>query len=256
MTACKARCSNGGEEMGAARDAKIAQLTIGEILTEFLAEQRERLSTKTFARYREVIGLFTSSLNNYACQGLSQGDAELFNRLNDAQGDERREFCEIFGPDQILSNVREFLGYFMIRKVIAGPELKRAAGTMTKALARWLAQKGYVTEEAAANGAAEGARAARNLPTVEALARRLMEYAERNRPSIENDQDALEDHFTIHRVEPGQIWLEAMDGNEIGPIALPPALARQCKVGWEIAGTVGRTRHKWKLLEVWNVYPN
>ncbi len=83
-----------------------------------------------------------------------------------------------------------------------------------------------------------------------------MEYAERQRPIPESDEDALEDHFTIHRVEPGQIWLEAMEGSEIGPIALPPALARQCKVGWEIAGTVGRTRDRWKLLEVWNVYPN
>ncbi len=50
----------------------------------------------------------------------------------------------------------------MIRKVSAGAEFKRAAGAVTKALARWLAQKGYVAEEAAAEGAAEGARAARD----------------------------------------------------------------------------------------------
>ncbi len=130
--------------MEAARDMKIAQPTIDEVLTEFLAEQKERLSAKTLARYQEVIGLLTSSLNNYAYQALSQADADLFNRLYDAQGDEHREFCEIFGPDKILPNLGEFLGYFMVRKVIAGRELKRAAGTVTKALARWLAQKGYV----------------------------------------------------------------------------------------------------------------
>ena len=242
--------------MEAAGDSRITQITISEVLTEFLAEQQPRLSEKTFARYRQVIGLLTSSLNSYAYQTLCQGDAELFNRLYDAQGDEHREFCEIFGPDQILPNLREFLRYFMVRKVSAGAVFKRAAGAVTKALARWLAQKGYVAKEAAAEGAAAGARAARDLPQAETLACRLMEYAERQRLSVENDEDALEDHFTIQRVERGQIWLEAMDGSELRPIGLPPVLARQCKVGWEIAGAVGRTRGRWKLLEVWNVYPH
>jgi hypothetical protein len=52
-----------------------------------------------------------------------------------------------------------------------------------------------------------------------------------------------------------RIWLEAMDGSELDPIALPPDLARQCKVGWETAA-VSQARGRWKLLEVWNVYPN
>ncbi len=52
-----------------------------------------------------------------------------------------------------------------------------------------------------------------------------------------------------------RIWLEAMDGSELDPIALPPDLARQCKVGWEIAA-VSQARGRWKLLEVSNVYPD
>ena len=242
--------------MEAAGGRETAELTIGEVLTEFLAEQQDRLSAKAFARYRQVIRLLTDSLNNYAYQGLSQRDAELFNRVYNAQGDEHHEFCEIFGPDQIAPNLREFLGYFMVRKVSAGAEFKRAAGAVTKALAQWLAQKGYVPEEAAAEGAAAGGRAASDLPKAETLACRLMEYAERQRPSVANDQDVLEDHFTIHRVEHGRIWLKAMDGSELGPIALPPVLARQCKVGWELAGAVSQVHGRWKLLEVWNVYPN
>jgi len=236
--------------------SQIAQPTIGELLAEFLGEEQKRLSVKTFTRYRQVIGLLTDSLNNYAYQALSQSDAELFNRLYNAEGDEHREFCEIFGPEHILPNIGEFLGYFMIRKVSTGGEFKRAAGTVIKALAGWLAQKGYVAREAAAEGAAKGARATHDLPRAEALACRLMEYADRQRHSDEDDEGALEDHFTIRRVERGQIWLEAMDGNELGPIAIPPALAHQCKVGWEIAGAVGRMRSGWRLLEVWNVYPN
>jgi hypothetical protein len=241
--------------METASDREIALPTIAKVLSGFLAEQQKRLSAKSFSRYRLVIGLLTDSLNNYAYQALSESDAELFNRLYNAEGNEHREFCEIFGPDLILPNIGEFLGYFMIRKVLAGAELKRAAGTVTKTLARWLAEKGYVSEQEAAEGAAEGEQAARDLPRAEALARQLMEYTERHGQGAEDDEGAVEDHFTIKRVEPGRIWLEGMDGSELGPIALPPALARQCKVGWAIAGAVGQVRGRWKLLEVWNVYP-
>jgi hypothetical protein len=39
------------------------------------------------------------------------------------------------------------LGYFMVRKVIAGPSLLRTAGTVTKKLAAWLAAQGYADAE-------------------------------------------------------------------------------------------------------------
>ena len=52
----------------------------------------------------------------------------------------------------------------MIRKVIAAAELKRAAGTVTEALARWLAGKAYVSSQEGEGGVARGAQATRNLP--------------------------------------------------------------------------------------------
>jgi hypothetical protein len=42
-------------------DGQIAQPTIAVVLAEFLAEQEKRLAAKTFARYRQVIGLLTNS---------------------------------------------------------------------------------------------------------------------------------------------------------------------------------------------------
>lgn len=56
-----------------------------------------------------------------------------------------------------------FLGYFMIRKVMAGQELARAAGTVTKKLSKWLAAKGCISEEEAQDGADEGVKAVRDL---------------------------------------------------------------------------------------------
>ena len=61
----------------------------------------------------------------------------------------------------------------MIRKVMAGQDLKRAAGTVTKKLSTWLAAQGHVAENEAQEGADLGAEAARDLPKAERAARIL-----------------------------------------------------------------------------------
>jgi len=52
----------------------------------------------------------------------------------------------------------------MIRKVMAGEELLRAAGTVTKKLARWLGDRQLVDTAAAAVAAERAGDAARDLP--------------------------------------------------------------------------------------------
>ncbi len=172
-------------------------------------------------------------LNGYAYQSLGEADAELFHRPFNAEGADHREFCDIFGPEHILPHVGEFLGYFMVRKVIAGRELLRAAGTVTKKLARWLTEKGYASAADAAEAAERGAAAARDLPEAEELASRLHDFAETQERGDEEDE--IEDHFTLTRVEHGRIWLEGLlDGREVGPIAVPEEISRRCQVGWTI----------------------
>ncbi|MBI4481326.1 MAG: hypothetical protein HY652_00410 [Acidobacteria bacterium] len=142
----------------------------------------------------------------------------------------------------------------MIRKVIAGKELLRAAGTVTKKLAAWLAEKGYVKAEEAEEAAERGGAAARDLPKAEELASLLHEFAENQERGEEDDE--IEDHFMLTRVEPGRLWLEGMlDGRELGPLEVPEEISRRCKVGWSISGVVGRAGRRWRLVEAWNVYP-
>jgi hypothetical protein len=229
--------------------------TIAEVLAEFVGEQENRLAPKTFTNYRHVVQLLEHCLNSYASQSLEKTDARRFERLFNAKGSEHREFCQVFGPEHILPNVSEFLGYFMVRKVMAGKDLLRAAGTVTKKLARWLAAKGYAGGDDVEEAAGRGAAAARDLPKAEELATRLHDFAaNQERGDQENE---VEDHFAITRVEPGKIWLTGMlDGRELGPIALPDEIARFCKVGWTISGAVGRLRKRWLLVEAWNVYPD
>ena len=81
---------------------------------------------------KRVIGLLQDRLNGYAYQSLAEAGAKLFDRFYNATGAAHREFCEIFGPEHILPNVGELLGYFMVRKLFGGKETLRAAGTVTK----------------------------------------------------------------------------------------------------------------------------
>lgn len=145
------------------------QLTISEILAEYLRMERGRLAPKTHARYTEVIVLFTQSLNGYAANSLSQFDRARFDKLFNAEGEQHREFCDMFGPEHILENVGEFLNYFMVGKVMAGADTLRASGTVMKKLAKWLAERDYVGTDDAALTIAQGADAAQSTGRRKAL---------------------------------------------------------------------------------------
>ena len=151
--------------------------------------------------------------------------ARVFERLQRATGDAQREFCQIFGPEHILPNVSEFLGYFMIRKVMARRALLRAAGTVTKRLAAWLAEQDYVDAEAAELAKERGTEAARELPKADELATRRQTLADGWANPDAADQ--IEDHFQITRIEPAKIWLTGLiDGRECGLIQLPEEISR------------------------------
>lgn len=233
---------------------EIAKPSIAEVLAQFLVDQRERLAPRTFVQYEHVVELLTQSLDGYAYQSLDELDAKLFDRLYNAEGNEHREFCEIFGPAHILPNVGPFLDYFMVRKVIAGKDLLRAAGTVTKRLVTWLVEKGYARVEDASDAAERGAAAARDLPKARELAFRLRRFADGQERGDEADE--VEDHFTITRVGRDKVRLEGMlDGRELGPIDVPDDISRRCKVGWTISGVVGRVGKRWRIVEAWNAYP-
>ena len=231
----------------------VAGPTISEVLAAYLADEKARLAAKTYGLYADVIELLQHSLNRYAANSLDEGEYELWEELFNAEGDEHREFCEIFGPEHILPNIGEFLNYFMVSKVMAGQDLLRASGTVTKKLAKWLADKGYATAEQAEDTVERGTDAARDLPMAEKLTALLYELT--SNKYIPDDTD-IEDRFEIERVESGKIWLKGFDdGRLLGPISLPSRATKLCRVGWTISGAVRETGKKWVLVEAWKVYP-
>lgn len=226
--------------------------TIDTVLDEFLAEQQERLSVRTFRNYEEVLELLRHSLNGYGPNDLDARERGRWERAYDA-GDEEA-FCHLFGPERVPGHIGEFLGYFMVRKVFAGQELLKASGTVTRRLVRWLEARGLIDEDAAGGAAERAQGAARDLPSAHRLGQLLHDVAAAT-PQFDSeelpDENWVEDHLAITDVEPGRIWFE--DG--VGPIEVPRAASDLAQPGWSLFVTAARTGGRWNLLEVGFVYP-
>ena len=223
-------------------------VTIDHVFEEFLAEQKPRLSRSTLSKYDGILDLLRSCLENY----WPGHDQEEYDRITKAGG----TFCGTFGPEEIVGGLSEFLGYFMPHKVVAGKDTMKAAGTVTKKLVKWLAEKGYVKDDEGLELAEERAGdAARDLPASQDALDLLEAYVNEHAPA--RYSRTIEDHFSITRVERGRLWLEPfMSGDrEIGPVPVPGEVSDLCKVGWEISGVAAKTATGWRLAEVWKVSP-
>jgi hypothetical protein len=228
-----------------------ASATIDEALSAFLAEQRERLSARTFRNYADVIELLRHSLDGYAHSSLDDDELRRFEQAFD--GGDEHAFCRLFGPEKIPEHLGEFLGYFMVRKVMGGQELLKASGTVTAKLTRWLKAHGHINDDHAGDALERARVAARDLPAADRLGRLLHDVAARA-PQIDPDSiadaDWVEDQLAISDVQPGLICFEGA----IGPFAVPRAVSDLARPGWLVSITAARSAERWQLLEVGFVY--
>lgn len=226
--------------------------SIDTVLAEFLAEQRQRLAVSTYRRYGRIVELLRMCLNNYCYQSLTGAEAERWRSAYDA-GDEEA-FTRLCGPQQIVENYGEFLGYFMIRKVAASQEELRAAATVTKRLARWLARHGYVDEDAADAAHGRATEAGRDLPRADKLGEYLYRLARQTHLPVDPDDFAdenwVEDYLSITRVEDGRLWF-----GEVGPVAVSKQASDLAEVGWDVYVVLARVGGNWRLVETGMVYP-
>lgn len=228
----------------------VPTVTIDELLAAFLDDQRERLASRTYSRYEDVVSLLRSCLNNYGHQVLDSADQARFEAAYES---DEEAFVHLFGPEQLVAGLPEFLGYFMIRKVMAGEELLRAAGTVTKRLAKWLEERGYLDSVAAAEVKERGAEASRDLPRAERLSSMLFDQAREATIDLAalDDDDVVEDYLMIERIEPGRLWFEG----GIGPVTVPKAASDLAQIGWSVTVTLARVKNAWTIVETGNVYP-
>lgn len=229
-----------------------ADPNIEQVLNSFLEDRRREIKPSTMRKYEDIISLFKDSMNGYGHQYLDKNEAALFEKFYNADGGNHKEFCQIFGPDKIAGNINEFLDYFMVRKVMCGKEMKKAAGTVIKKLCKWLQKKGYVNQERGVTMTSQAAEAARDLPASEELAEMLEDYIQWN--PVDSDE-MIEDHFFVEKTKPGELCLSGFTENIKAAISLPRKITDACRKGWTISGAIGKTKNGWKFLEVWNVYP-
>lgn len=226
--------------------------SIDTVLAEFLAEQRERLAASTYRRYERIVELLRTCLNSYGHQSLTGADAERWRVAYDA-GDEEA-FTRWCGPQRMVENYGEFLGYFIIRKVAASQDELKAAATVTKGLARWLARHGYIDEDAAAAAHDRASEAGRDLPRADKLGEHLYRLSQRTRLPVDPDDIAdenwVEDFLSITRVEDGRLWF-----GEVGPVAVPKQASDLAEVGWDVNVVLARVGGSWRVVEVGGVYP-
>lgn len=225
---------------------------IDTVLAEFLDEQRRRLAASTFRRYEGIVGLLRTCLNGYGHQSLTGAEAGRWRAAFDA-GDEEA-FTQLCSPHHIVENYGEFLGYFMIRKVAASQDELKAAATVTKKLAGWLAQYGYIDEDAADVARDRATEAGHDLPRADKLGDHLFRLAQQTRlpghPDDIADEDWVEDFLPISRVEDGRLWFD-----EVGPVAVPSEASNLAEVGWDVNVVLARVGGTWRLVQAGGVYP-
>ena len=231
--------------------SQITSPTITEVLGRFLKEQRMRIKSATFGKYEDIVYFFKESMNGYAYQSLGEKEEKLFDHFYNLKGEDHREFCDVFGPEKILENVSEFLNYFMIRKVICGKGMLKAAGTVIKRMTKWLAEHGHVDTEMAEVYADEAGEASKELPAMEELAYLLWRYAA-DQEEVDFEETA-EGYFNVRIVENDRLHLADMHDRTL-VVKLPEEITSKCKSGWSINLELGKTKDGWKILEVGNVY--
>lgn len=222
--------------------------SIEVILEEFLNEQSTSLKPRTYKDYEGVIFLFKEYLNHYAYQNLDDDEREKWEELYD---EDENSFIKMFGADYLDEEaVREFLDYFLIRKVMAGQDFMKKSVRVMKKLANWLKEQSYTDADFQDYFFEE----AKDLPKVEELANLIYEHAKRS--PHKKYAEIKEGYFSIRHIENNLLWLDDEFDNKtnIGPVLVTKQITDLCQLSWILNLTIGKDQKGWYILESGNVY--
>lgn len=202
-----------------------------------------------------VTDLLIGYLDSYGHTMLGKAELVFWGERYNAD-EEEGSFCNLFGPTYILEGLEEFLGWFVIRKVIMPQGGVARMGPAAGALVEWLVASGYVSREAADGDGELSAAAARDLPAADRLGEMLYWPGAALGPGdVEEHVDWETELAQISRVEPGELWFRSELG-EIGPVKVTQAASELARVGWQVSALAfGRTKIGWFVTQIGNVYP-
>ncbi|MFT4305016.1 MAG: hypothetical protein ACMXX8_02905 [Candidatus Woesearchaeota archaeon] len=111
-------------------------MLIKDLFNEFLNEQKQNLSKKTYRDYETIIELFEDSLNGYAWNYIEDDEAY------DKAEKKNLTFIDIYEHTHIWNNVGEFLDYFIPKKVNWGDEfVLKTCPRVIRKLLKWMRDK-------------------------------------------------------------------------------------------------------------------
>lgn len=228
--------------------------TIDELMAAYLAETSPKAARRRGRHHVEgSLELLRHGLNGYGHQYVSRADAERAQQAFD-DGDEDA-FCRMFGATVLVKYLDEFLGYFLIRKVMLSEDGVAQAIEDVRGFVEWLARNGAITPAAARKSLGHVATASVDVPAAERLSQLLYELgrvtSERAAAEKASYEEIVEDYVVVERVAPGRIWFL----NGVGPIKVPDAASALARPGWTINVVLGKRGSTWDVLEVGNVYP-
>jgi hypothetical protein len=227
--------------------------TIKQVFNKFLKEQEQRLSQRTYKRYFSIIDLFETYLNRYAYNYLSEEKHEKFNEL---YNNEKQEFCEIFGIEEVSSfQIEEFFDFFLAQKVIASQSLIKNAGTVLRKLVKWFNTNGYIDDQVSQSYTEiiDGLKG--DLSKVVKLSDLLAEEAHNN--SYSKFELYTDGQFDIAKVSQGKLYLEDMFGQleKQLVIRVSEAISDAAQEGWSVYLELGKEDDEWYIIGSGSVSP-
>jgi hypothetical protein len=87
---------------------------------------------------------FQEYMDGNACYMLNKEESALYDRLSDPKSKEPREFCEIFGPEQIARHTYGFTECHLVDKLIGTDRSRATVRAAIRKLESWLVDAGYV----------------------------------------------------------------------------------------------------------------
>jgi len=232
----------------------IADPAIETVLRDFIKDPDAGKSLSKLDK-KGAIELFRSSMNEYGHQWLSEEDEKIFEHYYNLEGKKHKEFSQIFGPEKIIDSVGEFVGYYLIRKVMLEADEMTIAAKAVAELCKWLKEKELVPQEAIQEAIERAERATEDLPRAEDANRLIWQQSEKCPQSpIETYVDF--GHMRISRILNNSLWLESDEGETIGPVSISAKAAQLLKPDWTINCALLKSRGKWYFCEVGNVYPD
>ncbi len=230
----------------------IASPNIEETLARFLNELVGD-GDITESEKKGSLRLFLECMNSYAHQSLNRDETALFEHYYNIEGKHHKEFCQLFGPEKIAESVSEYVGWYLIAKVmLTGEEMSIAAKAVSE-FCNWLAEGDIAPVVEAKKAAEQAERAARLLPCAEDANRLIWEVAQKCPKPVEGFIDF--GHMNIKKIENDCLWLQSDEGSTIGPVVAPKKALMMLKAGWTINCALTKSSGKWHFSEVGNVYP-